>query len=219
MNLIILCAGPSISELSAKISLFDGIDTPYLLINGYEQVYKDTFGRLGRYPKYVSVYTSKSNHAGGSFQEFIDNGVEFLTNELSYTEVFRAKVPKYTVIEPDVDRDYPLRHTNSIVKLIVYMYHRGYRRMFIYGCDGPGVTTHYKWHKPNNVEDKIKEAQDINERMPGIMMDYGMQAEIYNCNPDSKIICFPRITIEESVDGLQSDSAEFRRKLQGQAVS
>jgi hypothetical protein len=202
-DIIILCAGPSIKDLADNIESFRDIDVPYLLINGHLHVYYDTFGSIGKYPKYVHAYTNK---VGATLvpviQEFLANGVEFLTNEHSYTSAFRRNIKKYTVLDPDYDRDNPENHTSSVMKDIVYLAAKGYERIFIYGCTGTvpyEENTHYKENKDWDREIHGRDNVDINNRMPGILKECNITAEIYNCNPLSNVNCFKKITVEESI--------------------
>jgi len=203
--IIILCAGPSIKDLSSNIESFRNINVPYLLINGYEKVYKDTFGSINKYPLYVSVYADKhSRMSMKTEKDFISHGTKLLTPKVSYNTKIRERNPEYTLLDPDYDGDKPLNHTNSLIKVVVYLASVGYDTMFVYGCDGhkENEWTHYEENKSNDVCNRIRDTKDINNRMQGILEEIEFKGKIYNCCPASVQTCFPIITVEKSIEIL-----------------
>jgi hypothetical protein len=138
------------------------------------------------------------------YGEFIGK-TKFLTNDSPWTDVFRARVGEYVLLDPDVDKDKPGNMTNSMVKTSIYLGSIGYERIFIYGADGHQRegSTHYKLDREDQRLIRTKDTNNINSRMNLLLDEHNIHPEIYNCCPTSAITCFKKITVEESIEMMK----------------
>jgi len=206
--MIILCAGPSIQQLSDKIEGLRNTKEEFLLINGHSTVYENTLKKIERYPDYVCSYCDSYTALDNALlKEFQDNETKFLTIDHVYSVSFRARIKTYIDIDPDVDRYDPGKQTNSLIKMLVYFGSQGIKDFYLFGCDGYAGTgsTHYKLHKENDIDARFRDTDSINKRTIGILEDYKLDLNIINCNENSHINCFDKVTVDEGIKMIKKE--------------
>lgn len=197
----IVAAGKSIKELT-NYNLPE--DVYWIFINAKKTVY-DVFYELDILPSLVTMYascTDKTRADGPGrhmdvcekdvIRYYLSNRVPILLgpehNNKDFIEEYKNFNTQFIDWEPDYDWDKPYNHTNSIMKLLVYLEYHGCKNVVIFGCDGFG---------PGYEQD----TEDMNRRINSIVQELS----IYNANPVSKVNAFKRISQQEGIELLCSN--------------